>query len=286
MNYRHAFHAGGFSDVVKHSVLALLLEKLAAKDKPFVVIDTHAGVGRYDLLADPAQRTGEFRDGILRLIERPPATLPPELAPYLRIVRDMNANEGQFGTALRWYPGSPALAQALLRPEDRLVLLELHPEDARALADGFAGDRRVSVRQGDGFTALKALLPPKERRGLVLVDPPYEAKDELDRVLRGLKHAVKRWATGVYALWYPIKGRSPIDAFHAALKASGIPRILAVELLLWPVQTEDRFNGCGLVIVNPPWQVDSALRAMMPRLAEILCTATGGARVEWLVPEE
>ena len=282
MNYRHAYHAGNFADVVKHAALALTIERLKAKDAPFCVIDTHAGLGRYDLSSAEAQKTGEFRGGVLRLLESDPASLPPELAPYLAVVRAMNKGSA----ALRWYPGSPRLALDLMRPQDRLMLLELHPEDARTLAGLFAGDARVSVHNADGYMGLKAFLPPKQRRGLVLVDPPFERKDELARLARGLRQAYRRWATGQYLLWYPIKARAPVDAFHDELKAAGIPRILVAELLLRPATDPERLNGCGLVLVNPPWRMDAALAAWLPKLAELFGAARGaGASVRWLVPE-
>lgn len=282
MNYRHAYHAGNFADVVKHTALALMIERLKAKDAPFCVIDTHAGLGRYDLSSIEAQKTGEFRDGVLRLLDREPTSLPAELGPYLAVVRAMNRDSA----TLRWYPGSPRLALDLMRPQDRLMLLELHPDDARTLAGLFAGDARVSVHNADGYMGLKAFLPPKQRRGLVLVDPPFERKDEFARLARGLRHAHRRWATGQYLLWYPIKARAPVAAFHDELKASGIERILIAELLLRPATDPERLNGCGLVLVNPPWQLDSALSAMLPHLADQFGAARGaGASVRWLVRE-
>jgi 23S rRNA (adenine2030-N6)-methyltransferase len=278
MNYRHAFHAGGFTDVMKHATLALILEHLRAKDAPFCVVDTHAGVGRYDLWSEPAQRTGEYRDGILKVVRDSPA----ELAPYLDVVRAMNDG----GRHVRWYPGSPGLAQALARPQDRIALLELHPEDAHTLAVSFADDARIHVQQADGYLGLKALLPPKERRGLVLIDPPFEVTDEFARIVRGLGHGHRRWATGIYLVWYPIKHRGPVKAFHDALAASGIRKILVTELLLRPDTDPDRLNGSGLVIVNPPWRLDAALERLLPALlAKFGAIATGRTRVETLVPE-
>ncbi len=282
MNYRHIYHAGNFADVVKHATLALLIERLKAKDTPFCVLDTHAGIGRYDLSAPEAQKTGEFRAGVLRLLEAERRRLPAELDPYLSVVRGLN--KGKPG--LRWYPGSPRLALDLMRPQDRLVLFELHPDDARTLGALFAGDRRVSVTNADGYIALKAVLPPKERRGLVLIDPPFERKDEFERLARGLRHAHRRWATGQYALWYPIKARAPVQAFHDTLRASGIARILAAELLLRPATDPEQLNGCGLILVNPPWRMDATLKALLGKLAEFFAAARGGgAKVDWLVPE-
>jgi 23S rRNA (adenine2030-N6)-methyltransferase len=283
MNYRHAYHAGNFADVVKHATLALMIERLKAKEAPFCVLDTHAGVGRYDLSSTEAQKTGEFRDGVLRLLAREPSSLPAELEPYLAVVRAMNTGRAE----LRWYPGSPRLALDLLRPQDRLVLLELHPEDALSLAALFAGDARVSVHNADGYIGLKAFLPPTPRRGLVLVDPPFERKDEFTRLARGLRQAHRRWATGQYLLWYPIKDRPPVQAFHDELKGAGIARILVAEFLLRPATDPERLNGCGLVAVNPPWRLEAAIAAVLPKLLNVLGATRGGsARVDWLVPEE
>jgi 23S rRNA (adenine2030-N6)-methyltransferase len=278
MNYRHAFHAGGFTDVLKHATLALVIEHLKTKEQPFCFVDTHAGIGRYDLWSEPAQRTGEYRAGILKVVRDP----LPELAPYLELVRAMNGG----GPHVRWYPGSPGLVQALARPQDRIVLLELHPEDARTLAAAFADDRRVQVQQADGYIGLKALLPPKERRGCVLIDPPFEVTDEFERIVRGLGHAHRRWATGTYVIWYPIKHRGPVQAFHDALAATGIRRILVAELLLRADTDPDQLNGSGLAIVNPPWRLAESLERMLPALlADFGAAATGRVRVETLVPE-
>jgi 23S rRNA (adenine2030-N6)-methyltransferase len=278
MNYRHAFHAGGFTDVMKHATMALILEHLKAKEAAFCVVDTHAGIGRYDLWSEPAQRTGEYRDGILKAMRDP----PPGLEPYLAVVRAMNDG----GRHVRWYPGSPGLAQALIRAQDRIALLELHPDDARTLADAFAHDPRIRVQQADGYIGLKALLPPRERRGLVLIDPPFEVADEFSRIVRGLGHAHRRWATGIAMVWYPIKHRGPVKAFHDALAASGIRRILIAELLLRPDTDLDRLNGSGLVIVNPPWRLDAVLADLFPALlAKLGASASGRARVETLVPD-
>ncbi len=285
LNYRHAYHAGNFADVVKHAVLALLIERLKAKDSAFCVLDTHAGIGRYDLRSAPAQKTGEFRSGILRLLEHDPRSLPAELKPYLGAVRALNGGAQFSAGGLRWYPGSPRLVRSLMRRQDKLTLLELHPEDAASLAELFARDRQVTVRQADGYIGLKALLPPPERRGLVLIDPPFEKRDEFDRLVKGLRQAYRRWATGLYLLWYPIKDRAPVESFHAALKAAGIPRILVIEFLLRPAEDAERLNGCGLILVNPPWKSEEALGSLLPSLAEILAEEAATTRVEWLVPE-
>jgi len=258
MNYRHAFHAGDFADVVKHATLALALERLRAKPAPFVYLDTHAGAGRYDLTGEEARRSGEAESGIGRLLAGPSI---PALAPYLEIVRHLNAGE----TVTR-YPGSPWIARKLLRPQDRLLLCERRGDEATALRRAMAGDRRVEIRALDGWTALKSDLPPRERRGLALIDPPFEAADEHERLARGLRHAWRRWATGSYLAWYPVKARAPVVALHAAVVAAGLRRVHALELLLEP-EREDRLAGCGLLLVNPPWPILDRLRETMPALA-------------------
>ena len=282
MNYRHAYHAGNFADVVKHIVLALVIDRLRQKDTAFRVIDTHAGVGLYDLSADAAVRTGEWHDGIGRLLGPDAAPLPPAvaalIAPYIDIVRALNPPG-----ALRRYPGSPWLARQLLRPQDRLVVNELHPEDAGQLRQLFARDAQTRVLELDGWTALKALLPPKERRGVILIDPPFEAPRELDRLADGLAAAVARFATGIFVLWYPIKGPKPVAAFHRRLVADGHARLLAIELLLGPSHDTERLNGCGLVVLNPPYQLDASLAPVLSSLSERFARSTGGhASIEWL----
>lgn len=280
MNYRHAFHAGNFADVFKHVVLVLALQALHRKDTPFCYFDTHAGAGRYDLDGSAAQASGEYRDGIGRLWDwRDP---PEGLGVYLEAVRALNP-DGR----LRYYPGSPRLARRLLRAQDRMVLCERHPETAARLAREFAGERQVRMRGGeDGYRALQAWLPPRERRGLVLIDPPYEAEDEFERVLAALRAAHRRWPTGIYMVWYPIKTRPAVARFHRALQQSGIRKILVAECLLYPEDVALRLNGCGLVIVNPAWRLEETLNGIFPSLIERLRrTPASWANADWLVPE-
>jgi 23S rRNA (adenine2030-N6)-methyltransferase len=281
VNYRHAYHAGNFADVVKHAALALVLEHLAAKDKPLAVLDTHAGIGRYDLAAIEAEKTGEYRDGILKVLDQP----HPALAPYLRVVAALNAQGGPGRMEPRYYPGSPELIVRLTRPQDRIQLVELHPDDAASLAASYAGDRRVAVYGEDGYAALKALLPPQPRRGLVLIDPPFEVTDEFARLARGLRHAHRRFATGTYLLWYPIKARAPVAAFHGELAQGDIRRITVAELLLRPDDDPERLNGCGLVMVNPPWRLTETLAELLEWLRDRLAPQRGQARLVTLVPE-
>jgi 23S rRNA (adenine2030-N6)-methyltransferase len=279
LNYRHAFHAGNFADVFKHVVLVALLKALAKKATPFCYLDTHAGSGRYDLASEAARKTGEFEQGISRVWQAVHA--PALVSEYLAAVQAVNR-----GPQLRFYPGSPRVARFFLRAQDRAVLLEKHPEEAARLNQEFAGDRQVLVQQQDGYTGLKAFLPPAEKRGLVLIDPPFEQANEFEQLAAGLKAAQARFAHGVYALWYPIKDRAPITRFEQALEASGIRKILGCEFLLYPADSPLRMNGCGLAIVNPPWQVDEQLRATLPWLVERLRVDSRSASgLRWIVPE-
>ncbi|MGF7006045.1 23S rRNA (adenine(2030)-N(6))-methyltransferase RlmJ [Aminobacter sp. BE322] len=282
MNYRHAYHAGNFADVVKHAVLARLVEYLKRKDKAFRVIDTHAGIGLYDLGSEEAQKTGEWHDGIGRLVE---AKLPAEaadlLAPYLDAVRASNPDGG-----IERYPGSPLIVRHLLRKQDRLSAIELHPADARTLAALFEGDFQTRVTELDGWLALGAHLPPKEKRGLVLVDPPFEKEGEFARLVDGLERAHRRWPGGMFALWYPIKDRKAVAAFRAALADAGIAKILDIAFEVRPPSPEPRFDGTGMVVVNPPYALEAELRVLLPVLGKIL-VQDGTARwsAEWLAGE-
>jgi 23S rRNA (adenine2030-N6)-methyltransferase len=282
MNYRHAFHAGNFADVLKHTVLVALIEALTRKPAPLAYVDTHAGAGRYDLGGPEAQKTLEYTAGIGRVLEA--TRMPPVLHAYANLVRSLDT---RHDGALADYPGSPLLASLLLRPDDRLVLCELQDAEAAALRLEFAGDRRVAVHQRDGYAALKALLPPKERRGLVLIDPPYEAQEgEFDAIAGALEDAFERFAQGVYVVWYPIKLRAQVVPFHRWLRGCGMPKVLIAELLLHPDNSALRLNGCGMAIINTPWQLDDTLGALLPALQGLLADGRFGAqRVEWLVPE-
>src|SRR6185369_1042579 len=217
MNYRHGYHAGNFADVLKHLALCELLRLLTVKDKNLLVLDTHAGAGGYDLTGDLARRTHEAEAGVLRLMTLPKAGMPGAVARYLAAVAAYDRKFGPAGGGVRRYPGSPRLVRAALRPGDRFVACELHPADALALKREFAGERAVEVRQADGYHALKAMLPPLERRGLLLIDPPFEAADEFARLQRALRQALRRFATGCYAIWYPIKDEAAVAAFVASL---------------------------------------------------------------------
>lgn len=281
MNYRHAFHAGNFADVLKHAVLARIVEYLKRKPGAFRVIDTHAGIGLYDLTGDEAQRTGEWRGGIGRLLD---AALPEPaaglLAPYLDVVRALNPDGG-----VRYYPGSPLLTRRLLRESDRLTAIELHPEDSLALKARFAGDWQVRVIALDGWLALGAHVPPKEKRGLVLVDPPFEKEGDFDRLASGLATAHRRWPGGTYALWYPIKDRAAVERFRETLGSSGIARIVDITLELRPPSPEPRLDGCGMVVVNPPFVLEEEMAAILPALRDLLGERGARAQTEWLARE-
>jgi 23S rRNA (adenine2030-N6)-methyltransferase len=282
MNYRHAFHAGNFADVFKHVVLTRLIEYLKRKHAAFRVIDTHAGAGLYDLSAEEAQRTGEWRAGIGRLAGHsfsPPARAL--LEPYLGATGLFDAD-----AAPSTYPGSPLLARRLLRPQDRLFAIELHPQEAGRLRSLFKGDVQVRVIELDGWLALGAHLPPKEKRGLVLVDPPFEQEGEFGRLVDGLVKAHRRWRGGIYALWYPIKDRQAVDAFRRDLEITGIPKILDVFLEVRCGSAEPRLDGCGMVVVNPPHILQSEMVVLLPELLAALRRDDGArADVNWINPE-
>ena len=278
MNYRHGFHAGNFADVVKHSLLAMLLDALSRKPAPWAYLDTHAGAGAYDLHSPAARRTQEAAGGIGRLWAAR-AKLPPAAKRLFGIVAALNPGAPSDGVP-RVYPGSPRVAAAMARPGDQLFLAELHPEEAYLLRGEMKGVL-AAVHERDGYEMLKALTPPKERRGLVLMDPPYEKADEFETVATALITAHGRWPTGMYALWYPIKDDSARRRFLRRLEQSGLRKILLTELYL-PVQA-DALYGTGMVIVNPPWQLDSEARSCLAALAPIL--GAERSEVRWLVEE-
>ena len=276
MNYRHAFHAGNFADVMKHVLLVRLLVHLAGKEKGFRVVDTHAGTGLYDLGAGEAERTGEWRDGIGRLEAPFAPAVEALLEPYRAVLDAVRRRHGPEA-----YPGSPGILRERLRPQDRGVLVELHPEDHAVLARRFNAVANLKVLGLDGWTALHALVPPREKRGLVLVDPPYEEEGELDRLAAEIARAARKWPTGIYAGWYPIKDASPVDRAASRL-AEGIGReALRLELLVDRPDDPDRLNGSGLFVVNPPWTLAKEAEFILPALAARLARAGFGAfRVE------
>jgi len=262
VNYRHAYHAGNFADCVKHALLVWLIEAMARKEAGYFALDTHAGAGQTDLTRGPAARTGEWRAGIARLLDAPP--LP--LARYVALVRQLGL-----------YPGSPRIIRALLRRQDRLACCERHPEEAATLRRCFARDRQVGIHHRDGWEALGALLPPLERRGLVLIDPPFEQPDEFDRLIAGLRRGHGRFPAGVFAAWYPIKHRAPVRRFHGALSDGGIADIVCAEFFLREPLDPARLNGCGLAVINPPWRFETAVEPILHALVDRLGTGEPGA---------
>jgi 23S rRNA (adenine2030-N6)-methyltransferase len=276
LNYRHAFHAGNFAEVHKHVVLLAVLARLQRKPTPLFCLDTHAGRGRYELTSAAAQ---EWRSGIGRVFAS--NAVNPELRRYLQAVRRSNPQ------GLRHYPGSPLLLRDCLRTEDRLLCIEQQPQEARALREALGEQhRRMQVICGDGYTALERSLPPPENRGLVLIDPPYEQDHEFTVLQQALSQALTRWRGGVFACWYPLKSGPRVERFHAALVQSGLRKLLLAELAILPADSPLGLNGSGMLLINPPWQLDAELPAALEELHALLAPAgSGGVRVEWLVPE-
>jgi 23S rRNA (adenine2030-N6)-methyltransferase len=283
VNYRHAFHAGNFADVLKHAILVRLLRAFQRKEKGFVFVDTHAGRGRYDLLAASQGASGarapEWPEGIGRLWER--ADAPPEVADYLEVVRGFDRAMGNLTPVPRFYPGSPRLARLVARPQDRLEFWERQPAECAALRDEFLGERRVSVHGADGYGAMRACLPPAERRALVLVDPPFEAQGEWSLVTAALEEGLGRFPGGTYLVWYPLTGRARPGVFAAMLRAKSAASFCA-ELVVDP--GAPRMTGCGVAVINPPWRFDGEARAILNYLPKVLYRGIGAqGEVRWIV---
>lgn len=299
MNYRHHYHAGNFADVFKHAALVQLVRALQRKEKGFLYLDTHSGRGTYDLLGASRgltlDRAPEWPDGVGRLLDMDTATLSPVLRDYLEIVRAHDAKrraETRGGedvadpASVRHYPGSPRFVQHLARPQDRLVLCELHPAESTLLADEFRDARRVRVEAVDGYAAIKAHLPPLERRALVLIDPPFEAGDEFARVAEALDEALNRLPAATIAIWYPLTERARSDAFLAELADYGPPPTCAIELSVHGPAAPQKLKGCGLIVINPPWQLAPVLGELATDLAKRLVQSPGGdSQLRWIVPE-
>jgi Protein involved in catabolism of external DNA len=276
MNYRHAFHAGNFADVMKHALLVRILAYLQRKETPLRVIDTHAGIGLYDLSGDEAGRTGEWVDGIGRLGTPFGPGVEALLEPYRRIVVEVRARHGQDV-----YPGSPGILREMLRRQDRGVFVELHPADYAVLNTAFNAVTNLKVLHLDGWTALHALVPPKEKRGLVLIDPPYEQPNELERLGTEILGALRKWETGTYAGWYPIKALEPVNALVERLHAQSPRPGLRLEILVDDPRDPARLNGSGLIVFNPPWALREEAEILLPALAERLSRGTyAGYRCE------
>lgn len=277
MNYRHAYHAGNFADVFKHALLTRILIYLMRKEMPLRYLETHGGIGLYDLSSEEAQKTGEWRDGIGRLQD---AKLNPQVAelltPYLAPTQQF---EGR-------YPGSPLIAKSMLRAQDRLTICELHPHDERRLVKNMGRDQRLKVLAMDGYQGLKAGVPPIERRGLVLIDPPFEERDEFNTLAKAVEAAHAKWATGCFAIWYPLKATPEVEAFRARMSKGDIRRVLCLELQVDHLQSEGALKGCGLIVINPPFALEAEARQLLPVLSSTLAQGKGAAwRVTWLVGE-
>lgn len=264
--------------MVKHIVQSLILSAQQQKDKPFVYHDTHSGVGRYDLTHEWSEKTGEYKQGIARLWQQ--TEVPEDIHSYLEAIKALN-DDGE----LRYYPGSPRVARAHLRSHDRMVLTELHPSDYPLLEQEFHRDRQVAIFKEDGFARLKGSLPPKERRGLVLIDPPYELAKEYRDVVQAIAQSYKRWATGIYAIWYPVVNRCDIEDMIEGLQGLGIRKILQIELGVSPDTNERGMTASGMIVINPPWKLESQMQSILPFLKEAIAPATGHYKVEWIVPE-
>ena len=285
MNYRHAFHAGNYADVFKHVLLLKLLRALQRKEKGFLYLDTHAGRGTYDLAAGGPgpERAPEWPAGIGRLWQAP--LLPPALEDYLALVREFNRRRSGDCARLRFFPGSPWIAAMVRRPQDRLAFWERQAGEVRLLRGEFHGRRGTAVECGDGYRALRAALPPPERRALVLIDPPFEEKGESCAILDALAEGLRRFPGGVYAVWYPVTGRAQAEALHRALKARWSQPALMAELAV-TADPKVRMKGCGLVVINPPWGFADELQPLLPALTGQLGADLGATgRWTWLVPE-
>ena len=290
MNYRHHFHAGNFADVVKHALFVRLLLALQRKEKGFLYLDTHAGRGRYDLekasAGDSLARQPEWPDGIGRLWARPPAEILSGLVEYVDLVRTFDRRFGNLDAAPRFYPGSPWIARTLSRTVDRLALCEQHAGEFAALRSEFIRQPRVSLHAMDGYGAMRAMLPPPERRALVLIDPPFEAQDEFARIADALRDGVSRFSSGVFVVWYPLTARARVDEFLAAVRAQRPGPALAVEVMIAGEAAALKMKGCGLLVINPPWGFESEAKAIAGFLAKALAQAPGAAgRLDWIVPE-
>ncbi len=279
LSYRHSFHAGNHADVLKHTVQSLIIESLTEKEKAFLYLDTHSGAGRYQLTSAESEKTGEYLEGISRIWAA--SERPEILTPYLDIVEKLNP-DGE----LRYYPGSPLLAKELLRSQDQLIMTELHPSDYPRLVEEFTRDRRAEVLKEDGFQQLKSKLPPTSRRGFVLIDPPYELKTDYEAVVSGIVEGYKRFATGIYAIWYPVVSRTQINNMVEALRETEIRKILQIELGVQPDSEERGMTASGMIVINPPWKLEAQMQDIMPWLYQTLVPENQGhTLIEWITPE-
>lgn len=279
LSYRHSFHAGNFADVLKHIVQLLIIESLQQKEKGFLYLDTHAGAGLYSLQSFEAEKTAEFEQGVGYLWQR--QDLSETVKYYLDQVAKVNSQQ-----KLRFYPGSPLLAANLLRPQDRAILTELHPSDYPLLRKNMQPYKNVQVKRDDGFQQLKAVLPPKERRGFILIDPPYELKEDYQLVVDAIVEGYKRFATGTYAIWYPVVLRQQIKKIVRALEETQIRKILQIELGIRPDTAQRGMTASGMIVINPPWKLEAQMKAILPYLTNVLAPeGTGHWDLHWITPE-
>ncbi|MGL4487122.1 MAG: 23S rRNA (adenine(2030)-N(6))-methyltransferase RlmJ [Yersinia sp. (in: enterobacteria)] len=279
LSYRHSFHAGNHADVLKHTVQSLIIASLKEKEKPFLYLDTHAGAGRYQLSGEHAERTGEYLEGIGKLWQRD--DLPDDLSPYMSVINYFNRSE-----KLRYYPGSPLIARHLLREYDKIHLTELHSSDYPLLRNEFAKDERAKVQRADGYQQVKSQLPPPSRRGFILIDPSYEMKTDYQEVVKGIQEGYKRFATGTYALWYPVVLRQQVKRLLRDLEASGIRRILQIELAVRPDSDQQGMTASGMIVINPPWKLEQQMNTLLPWLHKALVpSGQGHTLMKWVVPE-
>ncbi|MBE2895770.1 23S rRNA (adenine(2030)-N(6))-methyltransferase RlmJ [Pasteurellaceae bacterium HPA106] len=279
LSYRHSFHAGNHADVLKHTVLVAILRALQQKEKGFFYLDTHAGAGRYSLQSKESEKTAEYLAGVAPLWDAP--GLPAVVADYLKQVKATNG-DGQ----LRYYPGSPLIAANLLRSQDSALLCELHPSDFPLLRRAVQPFTNMKCLRGDGYQQLKAALPPPTRRGVILMDPSYELKSDYEQVVTALCEGYKRFATGTYAIWYPVVLRTHIKRMVRALAQTGIKKILQIELAVRPDSTQRGMTASGMIVVNPPWTLEAQMREALPFLAQTLVNeGTGSWQLEWIVGE-
>jgi 23S rRNA (adenine2030-N6)-methyltransferase len=278
MNYRHSYHAGNFADVFKHVILVILIESLKRKESPFCYLDTHAGAGKYNLRAAAAQKTREYQGGIDRLLQ---VTQPlAEIKAFLDIVAGLNGHQ-----SLVYYPGSPYIASSLLREQDRAIFMELQLDVFQELKAELAHKQRA-IHHLDGYQGVKAFIPPKERRGLLFIDSAFEQQqEEFEKIFQAVTLAYQRWRQGMMAVWYPIKERKDINRFHQQLQTSGLKKILLAELCVLPDDSRLGLNGAGMIIINPPWQLDEQLQKLLPQLLSILSLGNPKEKVQvkWLV---
>lgn len=279
LSYRHGFHAGNFADVLKHSLITLVINALKQKEKPFVYIDTHAGAGKYSFKSEFAQKTGEYQQGIARIWGQ--TQVPAEIKDYLAAVRAENT-----GRQLVRYPGSPQLVRRLIRDQDRLQLSELHGSDFESLQQLFAGDKHVNVAQEDGLERLSKKLPPIQKRGFILIDPSYEVKSDYSKVVEALQIAHRHFATGIYGLWYPVIERQMTERMLQQLQQTGIPKQLRIEHCVVADGSQRGMTGSGMILINPPWTLSKQVEVLLPWINQVLTEGQGHWTQEWLVPEQ